>query len=331
MKVVYFHRKRGNETYSLEGYFDTLRKFIPQEIESAIAESTFISRGIFKRLYNIVEAPFRQGDVNHITGDVHYLSYFLKKDKTLLTILDCVFTQYSTGYRNKILRYLWYVIPEKRASLISVISQSTKNELLKVISCNPDKIKVVPICISSNFIYKDKEFNEKKPLILQVGTKENKNLLRLFKALRGIPCRLDLVGKLSEAQTNALKEHNIEYSNSWGLPESEIIRKYEDCDMVTLISTYEGFGMPILEANAVGRVVVTSNIMSMPEVAGNAACLVDPYSIDSIRDGILRVIKEKEYRDSLILNGLKNMLRFKPEIIINKYMTLYNEIICKGS
>ena len=79
MKVVYFHRRRGIETYSLEGYFDTLRKFNPKEIESVIAESTFASRGILKRLFNIVEAPFRQGDINHITGDVHYLSYFLKK------------------------------------------------------------------------------------------------------------------------------------------------------------------------------------------------------------------------------------------------------------
>ena len=57
-------------------------------------------------------------------------------------------------------------------------------------------------------------------------------------------------------------------------------------DILSFVSTYEGFGMPIVEANAIGRVVVTSNVLSMPEVAGNAAHLVDPFDVNSIREGI---------------------------------------------
>ena len=70
--------------------------------------------------------------------------------------------------------------------------------------------------------------------------------------------------------------------------------------MLTFVSTYEGFGLPILESQATGRPVVTSNVSSMPEVAGDAACLVNPYDADSIREGILRVINDDAYRKDLM-------------------------------
>lgn len=299
---------------------------MPSEIKCVVAESTFESRGVFNRLYNTIEAKFRQGEINHITGDVHYLSYFLSKEKTLLTILDCVFTQNTAGFRNFLLRVFWYVIPEKRVSAISVISQSAKDELLKIISCNPDKIRVIPVCISPEFVYKENKFNAIKPVILQVGTDRNKNLFRLFEALQDIPCKLDLIGNISKEHKKALDHFKIEYINSWNLTEEEIINKYQYCDIVTFASTYEGFGMPILEANAVGRVVVTSNILSMPDVAGNAACLVNPYEIDSIREGVLRVIKDDRYRESLVINGLSNVLRFSPTVIAGQYFKLYEEM-----
>lgn len=327
MKVVFFHRKQIEGTFSIEGIFQTLRDSMPGEINCVVAESTFESRGIIKRLYNTIEAIFRQGDINHITGDVHFLSYFLRKRKTLLTIHDCVFTQYATGIKKHILRYLWYVIPEKRVSLITAISQSTKNELLKIISCNPDKIIVIPDCISPDYSYKENNFNVEKPVILQVGTGANKNLLRLFEALQGIPCRLNLIGRLSEIQKEFLGKFNIDYSNDWNLSRSEMISRYQDCDLVTFVSTYEGFGMPILEANAIGRVIVTSNIMSMPDVAGDAACLVNPYDIQSIRSGILRVINDSNYRNVLIKNGRINAERHNPSTIAKQYVNLYNSLL----
>ena len=84
--------------------------------------------------------------------------------------------------------------------------------------------------------------------------------------------------------------------------------------------------MPILEANAVGRPVVTSNISSMPEVAGNAACLVDPYDVSKIRDGIFRVIQDGTFRNTLINNGIKNVSRFDPLVIARQYFNLYKSI-----
>ena len=84
--------------------------------------------------------------------------------------------------------------------------------------------------------------------------------------------------------------------------------------------------MPILEANAIGRPVITSTVYSMPDVAGNAACLVDPNNIIMIRDGILKIINNESYRNQLIENGRINVERFSPNNIAKKYIDIYDEI-----
>jgi glycosyltransferase involved in cell wall biosynthesis len=326
-KVVFFHRKPKITNFSVEITFQIMREALPVEVECVVAESKFDSKGVLRRIYNIIEASFRQGDVNHITGDVHFLSYLLRRDKTLLTILDCVFMYNTTGIKRYILRMLWAVIPEKRVGLISVISQSTKNELLKILHCKPEKIRVIPVCISPKFTRHEKNFDTSKPRILQIGTAINKNLFRLVCALEGIPCRLDIVGVLSSEQISVLREKNIDYINSYNISEDEMRSKYYQSDIVSFVSTYEGFGMPILEANAVGRPVITSNILSMPEVSGNAACIVDPYNISDIRTGILRIIKDQQYRELLINNGYLNARRFDQKVIADQYLKLYQEIL----
>jgi glycosyltransferase involved in cell wall biosynthesis len=97
-------------------------------------------------------------------------------------------------------------------------------------------------------------------------------------------------------------------------------------DIIALASSYEGFGMPILEGQAVGRPVITSNILSMPEVAGNAACLVDPYDPSSIRQGILKIIQDAAYRDELVRKGFANVKRFDPQVIALQYLDLYKKV-----
>lgn len=326
MKIAFFHRKPKFNNFSVEGTFRVVREMLPPNVECVVAQSRFDSSGLFRRLYNIVEAFFRQGDVNHITGDVHFLSYMLARDKTLLTILDCVAMYNTSGLKRSLIRILWYVIPEKRVKLISVISESTKNELVKFISCDPNKIRVIPVCISPGYFKTPKDFNSAKPRILQVGTAKNKNLERLIEALEGVPCTLHIVGKLSSQQLSVLREKKIEYSSSSKLPESELIEKYKECDLVTFVSTYEGFGMPIIEANAIGRPVITSNLLSMPEVSGNAACIVDPYNISGIRAGLSKIINNQIYRETLIENGYENAKRFHPEKIAEQYRAIYSEL-----
>lgn len=326
MKVTYYHRRPQGASFSIERVFDDVRGALPSDVQHNVAMVRFVSRGFWRRLYNVIEAVFRQGDVNHITGDVHYLAYLLCKRRTLLTILDCVTLERLRGFRWQVFFFFWYWLPEKRSALISVISESTKQELLKYLKCDPEKIRVVHCPVSNDFQPMPRKFNSAKPTILQVGTGRNKNLLRVAESLRKIPCHLRIIGKLSGEQKRKLEECHIDYSSAVEISNAETVAEYQQCDMLVFVSTYEGFGLPIVEANATGRPVVTSNIMSMPEVAEDAACFADPLDVASVRQAVLRIVEDSAYRDELVERGYKNAERFRPVVIADQYVKLYKEL-----
>ena len=327
MNVVFFQRKpRKYGNFSLEFIFEDVRSRLPKSVKSTVAISKYESNGIWRRIYNAIEASFRQGDVNHVTGDVNFLANFLKKEKTILTILDCVAMTNSTGFKKWFYKKFFLEMSTRRAKYVTVISEATKQEVLKYVDYPEEQIVIVPVAISERYKYAPKEINVKKPRLLHVGLAPNKNLDRLVEAIEGIPCHLNIVGKLNEGQKEKLARHNIEYSYVFNISDEEMVRQYVDCDILTFVSTYEGFGMPIVEANVVGRPVLTSNISSMPEVAGDAACLVDPYDVQSIREGLLKIINDKKYRDDIIEKGLENCKRFDAQKIMEMYYELYRKI-----
>ena len=198
---------------------------------------------------------------------------------------------------------------------------------MQYINIKPEKIRVIPNCVSPVFQFKTKAFNKEKPHILQIGTKSNKNLLRLIDALKGINCKLLIVGKPDKEQIKHLEQNKIEYKNYFDIPQAELFNLYEKSDMVSFVSTYEGFGMPVIEANAVGRPVITSNIEPMKTVAGDAALLVNPYDVQEIRKGILQIINNDELRQQLIKNGQKNAAKYSPQNIAMQYFKLYKELL----
>jgi glycosyltransferase involved in cell wall biosynthesis len=330
MKVVFFHRKKYLGVYSIEILFEQIRKSLPPEIVSIQKELRFISRGFLKRLYISIEAAFCQGDINHVTGDINFIASFLKAKRTVLTVHDVGYMLHNSALARFLLLWFWIRLPVRKCAIVTTVSESTKIELLKYVKVDPQKIRVVNVPISDSFSYVPRNFNKVKPVILQIGTKENKNLLRLIKAIKGISCKLEIVGSISDEQKQELVHNGVIYEVSANLTEDEIISKYASCDLVSFVSTYEGFGMPIVEANAMGRVVVTSKILSMPEVGANAAHYVDPFDIDSIRAGIIRVIDDDEYRERLIANGFINRNRFDSKNIANQYLEIYKYLAGKA-
>jgi len=329
MTVTHFQRRPQAGQVSVERVFAALRASMPPGIVCRVFVSRFVSRGILRRLYNMVEATFHQSDINHITGDVHFLALLLHKNRTVLTIHDSASLERLKGARRAVLRWFWYVLPIARARVVTVISESSKKELLHHVRCDAEKIRVIPSCISGDFGPDPKEFNAGQPRILQVGTAANKNALRVAEALQGIACEWLIIGAVSPAQEQSFRALGLNYIAPGPLDAQRVHEAYRSCDMLVFASTYEGFGLPILEANAVGRPVVTSNILSMPEVAGNAACFVDPYNTASIRAGILRVIAEPEYRAELVANGFRNVERFSAAKVAAQYVGIYRELAPK--
>lgn len=329
IKTQFFFRRPIPGYHSIEELFTSLINNMPLDIIPGKKYLPCISQGFFLRLINLLSAPFYQKEVNHITGDVHYICYLLRKHKTILTIHDLEVVQRSNFFMKQFYLLFWYYIPSHRVRYITVISEFTKNELLRFGRFPANNIKVIHDCIPGDIPFSPKVFNAGCPVILHIGTKPNKNLERLIEALKGVSCKLVVIGRLESEQVRLLQNNSVLYENYFNLPYNQVIDLYIKSDIVSFISTYEGFGLPILEAQSVGRPVITANISSMPEVAGEGALFADPYDISSIRYGILTIINDAPLRDDLIQKGLNNIKRFQPKNIAEQYAQLYREICNK--
>lgn len=331
MQVTQFFRKPYYFHFSIEKLFRQINLFINQNNCIRPYTSRYHSRGLIARLKMILEARSHSSDVNHITGDIHFIAFGLPKKRTILTIHDLGFTKHPNPVARFILWLFWIYLPVKRVAVVTTISQASKDDIIKYARCKPGKVRIIPNFVPQEIQYTPKTFSRDQPVVLQIGTKFNKNLERTIRALEGINCHLRIIGKLTPAHLELLQTHNITYSNDSRITDQQLIQEYKNCDLVTFCSTLEGFGMVILEAQATGRPVVTSNLSSMPEVAGGGACLVNPNEVSSIRAGIDKVIKEDTYRKSLIEKGLENCRRFTLPAVASQYFQLYQEVNAKAN
>jgi glycosyltransferase involved in cell wall biosynthesis len=326
-RIVHLQRRPVDGHFSIEGLFHHLRTAMcALGYEAVVAVAPYTSKGLLPRVANVWWAWRQRSDVNHITGDVHFLALGLQPERTILTIHDCLLLDRLTGVKRWIFRTFWFDLPIRRSAFVTVVSQETKRQLLRHVRVSEGKIVVIPDAVSPVFRPSPQEFREERPTILHVGTTVNKNLQRLIEALRGIPCRLKVVGVLDEQLRAQLASAEISYESATNLDEAAMYRAYCDADLVSFTSTYEGFGMPIIEAQWVERPVVTSNCSSMPEVAGKGACLVDPFDVQSIRQGVLRVIRDPQYRTELVEEGRRNRKKFSLEQVARQYIELYERV-----
>lgn len=162
-----------------------------------------------------------------------------------------------------------------------------------------------------------------------MGTTRNKNLKRVARACADLDreVRLWILGELSPKQEQFLDSLDLEWENFAGLPWHQVVDVYERCTAVLFASTYEGFGLPILEGQAVGRPVITSDRSPMREVAGGGAMLVDPEDVESIREGIDRILEDRDLREQLVGKGFENVELYRPEAIASQYADLYSSLV----
>lgn len=326
-KVILIYRKQFLHTYSIEFIFDQVLVSLKNLLSIEKIVLPCYSNSFFNRLFNLILILFLPGKIVHVTGDVHYAILGAWFNIRILTIHDLAFMHQNKGAKRSILKWFYIILPVKFAHRVTVISEATKTDLLNYTKVDPQKIVVVPNFISE--IYKpvsDRKFNHIQPNILQIGTAFNKNIDRLAEALFNITCTLIIVGDLDELQKSNLQKFKISYINKIDLTEAELYQEYTKADLLTFVSTIEGFGMPILEAQTCGLPVLTSNCSAMPEVAGDAALLVDPFQVASIQNGILELINNATLRNDLVKKGFENIKRFSKDKIVAQYVSLYQHL-----
>ncbi|MGE0485917.1 MAG: glycosyltransferase family 4 protein [Gammaproteobacteria bacterium] len=319
-------RPRPQRNYSMEASFERLLEAFPDDrgfhLESFV--SSYFSAGVVPRLRALSEVRRLRADVFHITGDVHFLAFGLPGENTILTIHDSVFMYKTRGMKRWLLRKVWLDGPVARVRFVTTVSTASKRDVIRFTGCDPDKVVVVPTVISAAFQPRPRTFERARARALHIGLGANKNFERHVTALAGLGCELLIVGRLEPHHVALLERHGVPYQARHDLSTAEVVDAYASVDVVLFASTFEGFGMPIVEGQSVGRPVITSNLSSMPEVAGTGACLVDPHDVGSIRTGLERILDDACYRESLVASGFENAARFSAARVAAQYADLYD-------
>lgn len=336
-RLALFFRKRYPTAFSIERVFEQLATaFAARGVQLTCHELPHYNNELGKVKQNVkwartqVQSLFGNPTIiAHVTGDVNSIVFGLRCP-TVITIHDCNPLLRYARWHPRYWFYRWVIFewPARRASAVTVISEKTRTELISLTKCPADKIHVIPNFIDPAFTYSAADFRSDYPTILQIGVKENKNLARLAEALRDLPCRLLIVGQPSPEDQDVLRENRIDFHWEAGLSDDQVRQRYADCDLLSFVSTYEGFGLPILEAQATGRPVLTSNISPHRDIAGEGgAVLVDPYSVASIREGVESIINHEALRNELTSRGRTNADLYGIEAVARQYLDLYAKIL----
>lgn len=328
-KTITFFYRNKNCGFSIEKVFTTIQKEIERTnvtYQYFVPSNRALPMSIIKNLYYIFKHRDKNG-INHITGDIHYGILGLIGCYSVLTIHDLVVIDNASNPLKKLLKwFFWIYLPVLFANEVVCISNKTKDNLTKYV--HRKKINVIHNPIDPIFNKKIKSISD-IPIILHIGCGWNKNLVNVIKAIEEFNIKLRIIGKLTKDQLHILQERNINYSYSSNLTDEDILLEYERCDIISFPSLYEGFGMPVIEGQSVGRVILTSNIEPLVEIGGKGAYYVNPYSIDSIRDGFKKLLSDKDLRDDLIQKGFNNIKRFNVSSIAMLYCKLYDNILLK--
>jgi glycosyltransferase involved in cell wall biosynthesis len=327
--VILFFRKSVPHFFSIENVFFAVADQLQLEVPIKKVFLPYHTSSIRNVIRNLFFAHNQRDSVYHVTGDVHYLVLALPGRKSILTIHDCVFLHRHHGFKKWFLQRLFLTWPVKHSRVITTISENSKREIIKYSGCSPEKIRVINNPVTQHIYYKRKDFNSTKPVLLFLGSTPNKNLARAIEAIKGVNCLLHIVGIIPPEEELRLKENQIDYVASVNLSEKELADAFYNADLLFFPTLYEGFGLPIVEAQKAGRAVLTSDLSPMKEVAGPGACLVDPSSIQSIRDGMLKIINDHQYRNALVQKGFDNVKRFEVDQIAAQYLKIYKEVIGK--
>lgn len=309
----------------MEGIF----RLVKECLQDRVLIKEFFCDAAASRLQNTRNAGKHANNINHITGDVNFLVFGLIGKKNIMTIHDM--GHYDTLRKRNYLhfliyKYMWYTYPLKFVDIVTVVSEFTRAKVIEYFNFPEDRIRLIYDPIKPIFEYAPKQELSAVPRILMMGTGVHKNLIGLIEAANGAGWHLDIIGWPSELELAKLKAHKVPHTIYNRLTDEEVYQRYKECDIMYNASFYEGFGMPIIEAQSVGRPVVTSNIGAMKEVAAGSALLVDPQKTEEIRAAIHQLVTDRQLYNRKVAEGRKNITPYQHEVIAAQYFEVYKEL-----
>ena len=239
--------------------------------------------------------------------------------------------------------YMRTLIPRslRRAAGVFAVSENTKKDIIRYTSCDPGKITITyeaaddmyrPIKDRARLERIKQKYNLPESFIMYVGSlSPRKNVIRLLEAFAGIrekiPHQLVLTASKSWKDSSVYaamsrlnlqdRVHKLGYVEEQDMP-----ALYNLADAYVYPSLYEGFGLPVLEAMQCGCPVVASDATSIPEVAGDAAMLVNPLDTQALADAVYRLLTDRELRNRLVAAGFEQAEKFSwrrcAQIILEK-------------
>ncbi len=321
---------------------------LPESVEVITPQSAFwrYFNSYWRLHMSHVEINKSNLDIFH--GLSHVIPSRIKKTgvPVVLTIHDLIFLRHPDFFK-KLDRKMYRTITINscnRADKIIAISAQTKNDLIYYFNIEPSKIEVVYQTLNKLFLERVSselkatirtKLNLPEKFLLSVGTIEKrKNQLAILKALKAENIKMPIV--LAGRPSKGLAE--IEnYISASGMQDQVILLHettdkelqgiYQMAEIMIYPSFFEGFGLPVIEAQASQCPVITSNISSLPEAGGEGAIYIDPNSVTEIGQAIQRLLSNEDLRKDLIAKGLKNIERFSEKSVAKNLMDVYSSIL----
>ncbi len=287
-----------------------------------------------------------------LRADLYHSPYYLMPYRlgvpTVLTVYDLIpllFPQYSTARARLLFRWA-LMLALQTARCVIAISEATRYDLLRHFAISSDRVLVVPLSADPAFCPQPPEtiatvracYGLPDQYVLYLGSnKPHKNLVNLVEAWSRIThCALRFTLVVAGAwehrypeprrRAEALGLDNVIWLGP--VPEADLPALYSAATLFVFPSLYEGFGLPVLEAMACGVPVICSNTSSLPEVAGDAALLVDPTDIQALATAMADLLEDKARWEGMREKGLRQAARFSWEqtaaITLDVYRSMVN-------
>jgi len=326
---------------------------VTRHLQFKIRNLTFLSDDWLHRLWHRAHLPI---PIEAITGRVdlfHEPDFVLPPTRpgtrTVLTVHDLTFIRDSESAFPRLRRYLNRVVPRSvgRATHVLADSLATKNDLVELFNTPPDKITVLYGGVDARFtpVRESERLATVRarygigqgPFILGIGTiqprKNYRRLIQAFAILKSLTSSLQLViaggkGWMYDSIFAEVKHLGLEGQVLFPgfVDDDDLSALYSAAELLAFPSIYEGFGLPILEAMACGTPVVTSITSSLPELAGDAALLIEPTDVDAIAAAMRCLLQDPDLRRGLVAGGFDQARKFTWQKAATQLVEIYQSI-----